>query len=66
MRERGDKSSSVPESSGGGIEAEHEDEGAGEGEVTPPPHTPPPEDLPSLGDLFSQQAGISNCVCWPK
>jgi hypothetical protein len=30
--------------------------------VTPPPHSPPPEDLSSLGDLFSYQARISVCV----
>jgi hypothetical protein len=28
-------------------------------EIPPSPHSPPPEDLPSLGDLFSQQTGIS-------
>jgi hypothetical protein len=28
-------------------------------EMTPSPHSPPPEGLPSLGDLFSQQARIS-------
>jgi hypothetical protein len=30
--------------------------------VTPRPHSSPPEDLPSLGDIFSQQAGISVSV----
>jgi hypothetical protein len=29
------------------------------GEITPSFHSSPPEDLPSLGGLFSQQAGIS-------
>jgi hypothetical protein len=29
------------------------------GEITLSPHSPPPEDLPSLGYLFIQQAGIS-------
>jgi hypothetical protein len=29
------------------------------GKITPSPHTPPPEELPSLGVLFSQQAGSS-------
>jgi hypothetical protein len=48
---------SKPDSSGDGIEEEHEYEE--EGEITPPPHSPPPEDLPLVGDLFSQQAGIS-------
>jgi hypothetical protein len=38
---------------------EEEDEDKEEGEITSPPHSPPLEDLPSLGDLFSQQAGIS-------
>jgi hypothetical protein len=42
---------------GDGYEKEDEDEE--EGEVTPSPHSPPPEDLPSLGDLFSQKAGVS-------
>jgi hypothetical protein len=34
--------------------------------VTLPPHCPPPEDLPLLGDIFSRQAGISIKVGWPK
>jgi hypothetical protein len=46
------------ESLGGGDEEE--------GEVTPPPHSPPHEDLPSPDDLFSQQAGISVGVRRPK
>jgi hypothetical protein len=29
------------------------------GEVTLPPHSLPHEDLPSLGDIFSRQVGIS-------
>jgi hypothetical protein len=36
-----------------------EDKDEEEGEITPSSHSPPPEDLPSLGDLFSQQAEIS-------
>jgi hypothetical protein len=42
---------------GDGDEAEDEDEE--QGEITPSPHSPMLEDLPSLGDLFRQQAGIS-------
>jgi hypothetical protein len=49
---------------GGGIEEEDEDKE--EGEVTPPPHYSPPEDLPSLGDLFNQQTGISVGTRQPK
>jgi hypothetical protein len=30
-----------------------------EGEVTPPPHSPPREDLPSLDDIFRRQAGVA-------
>jgi hypothetical protein len=45
-----------PESLGG--DDEEEDENGVEGEVTPPPHSPPPEDLPSLDDIFNRQAGI--------
>jgi hypothetical protein len=29
------------------------------GGITPSPHSLSPEDLPSLGDLINQQAGIS-------
>jgi hypothetical protein len=46
-----------PESSGG--DGEEEDEDGEEGEVTPPPHSLLSEDLPSLGDVFNWQAGIS-------
>jgi hypothetical protein len=31
--------------------------------VTPPPHSLLLEDLPSLGDIFSWQVGISVSVC---
>jgi hypothetical protein len=49
-----------PESSGDGDEEEDEDKEVGE--ITPSSHSLLPEDLPSLGDLFSQQAGISICM----
>jgi hypothetical protein len=52
----GEETPSVPESSGDGYEEEGEDEE--EGEIAPTPHSLPPEDLPSLGDLFSQQTRI--------
>jgi hypothetical protein len=52
----GEETPSEPESSGDDDEEEDEDEE--EGEITHSP-SPPPEDLPSLGDLFSQQAGVS-------
>jgi hypothetical protein len=47
-------------------ETDLEDEDGEEGEVTPPPHSPLPEYLPSLGDIFIRQAGISISACWPK
>jgi hypothetical protein len=53
----GGKGPPESESSGGGDEEEDED--GEEGVVTPPLHSTPREDLPSLSDLFSQQAGIS-------
>jgi hypothetical protein len=37
---------------------EEEDKDREEGEVTPPPHSPPHEALPLLGDILSRQAGI--------
>jgi hypothetical protein len=47
----GEETPSEPKPSGDGNEEEDEDEE--EGEITPCPHSLPPEDLPSLGDLFS-------------
>jgi hypothetical protein len=55
------------ESLGGGVE--EEDEHEEKGDVTPLPHSLPPEDLPFLSDLFSQQVGISIGPCeakWPQ
>jgi hypothetical protein len=46
---------SKPESSRDDIE---EDKDVEEGEIAPSPHSPSLKDLPSLGDLFIQQAGI--------
>jgi hypothetical protein len=60
----GEKTPSEPDSSGDGDVEENEDEE--EGEISSSPHSSPPEDLPSLGDLFSQQAGISVGVSWAK
>jgi hypothetical protein len=50
----GEETPSEPESSRD--DNEEEDKDVEEGEITLSPHSPPPEDLPSLGDLFSQQA----------
>jgi hypothetical protein len=55
-RARGQDTPSEPKSSGG--DNEEEDEEGEEGEVTPPPHSPPRETLPSLGDVFGRQAWI--------
>jgi hypothetical protein len=49
VRARGEEITSEPESSGSGDE---EDEDEIEGAITPP-HSLPPKDIPSLGDLFS-------------
>jgi hypothetical protein len=51
-RVRGEDTPSEPESSGG--DDEEEDEDVEEGEVTPPPHSLPPEDLLSIGHIFSR------------
>jgi hypothetical protein len=50
--ERGEDAPSEPKSLRGDIEEEKKDKE--EGDVTPPPHSLPHEDLPSVGDLFSQ------------
>jgi hypothetical protein len=69
---RGEETPSEPEPSGG--DNEEKDEHEEEGEVAagamppvvfpssppPPPHSPLPEDLPVLGDIFSWHVGISN------
>jgi hypothetical protein len=55
-RVRGEDTPFEPKSSGGDDKEEDEDEE--EGEVTPPPNSPPCKALPSLGDIFSRQAGI--------
>jgi hypothetical protein len=52
----GEETPSETESSEDDDEEDDEDEEYGE--ITPSPHSPPPEYLPSLSDLFSQQAGI--------
>jgi hypothetical protein len=57
LRARGEETPSEPKSSGN--EEEDDDEDEVEGEVSPSSHSSPPEDLPSLGDLFNQQAEIS-------
>jgi hypothetical protein len=54
---RGEEAPSDPEASRDDDEDEDEDED--EGEITPSPHPPAPGDLPSLGNLFSQQVEIS-------
>jgi hypothetical protein len=53
----GEDTPSEPESLVG--DDKEEDEYGVEGKVTPPPHAPPHESLPSLGDIFSRQAGIT-------
>jgi hypothetical protein len=47
---------SESESSGG--DDKEPDENEEEGKVTQPPHSPPHEALPPLGDIFSRQAWI--------
>jgi hypothetical protein len=53
----GDDTPSEPESSRGDDEEGDEDEE--EVVVTPPPNSLPPKDVPSIGDLFCWQEGIS-------
>jgi hypothetical protein len=50
---------SKPESLGG-------DDRDKEGEVTPPPHSPPRDALPLLGNIFSRQAWIAVSTHWLK
>jgi hypothetical protein len=52
VRTWGEDAPSEPESLGG--DDEKDDEDREEGEVTPPPHSPPREALPLLGDIFSR------------
>jgi hypothetical protein len=62
-RARGEDTPSEPESSGG--DNEEEDEDGEEGEVTPSPHSPLPQDLPSSGDIFSRPTEMAlsrDCV----
>jgi hypothetical protein len=56
-RLRGEDNPSEPESSG--EDDEEEDEDGEAGDVTPPPHSPPHDALPLLGDIFSTQAGVA-------
>jgi hypothetical protein len=63
-RVQGEETPSEPESSGD--DDEEEDKDKEEGKITTSPHSLPPEDLPSLGDLFSQQQGISVGACQTK
>jgi hypothetical protein len=50
MKAQGEETPSEPESSGDDNEEEEHDKE--EGEITPSPHSPPPEDLLSLGGMF--------------
>jgi hypothetical protein len=63
-RARGEETPFELESLGG--DDEEADEDKEEGEVTPPPHSLPPEDFPSFGALFSRQAGVSVGTRQPK
>jgi hypothetical protein len=56
-RARGEDTPSELESLGG--DNEEEDKDGEESEVNPPPHSPPCEALPLLGDMFSRQEGIT-------
>jgi hypothetical protein len=64
-RAKGEETSSKSKSMGDDdVEVDEDEE---EGEITPSRQSPPPpKDFPSLGDLFSQQAGISIGVCRMK
>jgi hypothetical protein len=66
MRAQGEESPSELESLRGGVKEDDEDDEEGEGEVTSPCHYAPSEELPLLGDLFGQQAGISVGVRQPN
>jgi hypothetical protein len=57
VRAHGEETPSESESLG--VNDEEEGEGMEEGEIISSPSSSPPEVLPSLGDLFHQQAGIS-------
>jgi hypothetical protein len=66
-RAQGEETLSDLESLGDGEdEEEKEDEEEEDGEITPSPLSPPPEDRPSLSDLFNRQAEISVSVHWSK
>jgi hypothetical protein len=47
------------------LQSNDEEEGE-EGEVTPPPLSPPCETLPSFGDILNWLAGVAVSVCRPK
>jgi hypothetical protein len=59
VRAQGEETPSELESSGDDDDEEY-------GEIIPSQPSPPPEDLPSLDDLFRQQAEISVSTCWAK
>jgi hypothetical protein len=53
---QGEETPSEIESSGDDVEEDEDEEVVN---IIPSPHSPHLEDLPSPGDLFSQQSGIS-------